>query len=176
MLSEFFYIVSELKKVQRKGWKEKVGITHPESVSDHSYGTAVMAMIFSDNAGMNTEKMLKMALLHDLAESITGDFMPGEISKENKKIMENQVMDEILSKLPPNLADKYDSIWKEYVACMSKESVLLHEVDKLEMAIQATKYGNEGFLKKNLQEFIDSARKEIKSKELLAVLDALSYK
>ncbi len=125
MLFDFFYIVSELKKVPRKGWKEKVGIKDPESVADHSYGTAVMAMIFSDNAGnLDTERIVKMALLHDLAESITGDFIPGEIQKENKKTVETQAMEEILSKLPPHLLDKYHSLWKEYVDCTSKEVCL----------------------------------------------------
>ncbi|HKU32890.1 MAG TPA: HD domain-containing protein [Candidatus Nitrosotalea sp.] len=176
MLSEFFYIVSELKKVSRKGWKEKVGIPHPESVADHSYGTAIMAMVLSDYKSMDAEKMMKMALLHDLAESITGDFIPGEISRENKTDMENQVMQEIFSKLPPVLVEKYTLIWDEYQKGVSQESILLHEIDKLEMAVQAIKYSSEGFSKEILQEFIDSARKEINSKELLAVLDALSYK
>ena len=176
MISEFFYIASELKKIPRKGWKEKVGITHPESVADHSYNTAIMVMIFSDIKNMDTEKIVKMALLHDLAESITGDFMPGEISRENKGIVENQAMEEILSKLPPNLVDKYGLLWDEYVRGTSQESILLHEIDKLEMAIQATKYSGEGFPKEKLQVFIDSARKEISSKELLAILDTLSYK
>ncbi|MFZ1076481.1 MAG: HD domain-containing protein [Nitrosotalea sp.] len=177
MLFDFFYIVSELKKVPRKGWKEKVGIKDPESVADHSYGTAVMAMIFSDNAGnLDTERIVKMALLHDLAESITGDFIPGEIQKENKKTVETQAMEEILSKLPPHLLDKYHSLWKEYVDCTSKEAVLLHEIDRLEMAIQAAKYSGEGFSKEKLQEFVESARHEIKSKELIEVLDEISYK
>jgi len=35
MLFDFFYIASELKKTPRKGWKEKIGIVHPESVADH---------------------------------------------------------------------------------------------------------------------------------------------
>lgn len=177
MLFDFFYIASELKKVPRKGWKEKVGIQNPESVADHSYGTAIMAMIFSDNAGdLDTEKMIKMALLHDLAESITGDFIPGEIQKENKKNVENQAMEEILSKLPPTLLDKYHSLWNEYVNCTSKESVLLHEIDRLEMAIQAAKYSGEGFSKENLREFVESARREIKSKMLIEILDEISYK
>ncbi|MGI0059463.1 MAG: HD domain-containing protein, partial [Nitrosotalea sp.] len=47
MLFDFFYLASELKKVQRSGWKNKVGVEHPESVADHSYGTAIMAMVFS---------------------------------------------------------------------------------------------------------------------------------
>ncbi|MGI0088056.1 MAG: HD domain-containing protein [Nitrosotalea sp.] len=177
MLLDFFYIVSELKKVPRKGWKEKVGINHPESVADHSYGTAVIAMIFSDNMGnLDSERIVQMALLHDLAESITGDFIPGEIQKENKKTVEDQTMKEILSKLPPRLFDKYYSLWNEYIDCTSKESILLHEIDRLEMAIQAAKYYGEGFQKEKLQEFVESARREIKSKELVEILDAISYK
>lgn len=177
MLFDFFYIVYELKKVSRKGWKEKVGIEHPESVADHSFGTAIMTMVFSDILGtLNTERIMKMALLHDLAESITGDFMPGEIQKENKKIIENQTMEEILSKLPLHILDKYRSLWREYVDCTSKESILLHEIDRLEMAIQAVKYHGEGFSKEKLQEFIESARQEIKSKELVEILDEISYK
>ena len=176
MLFDFFYAISELKKVPRKGWKEKVGIDKPESVADHSYGTAIMAMVFSDIENTNTEKMLKMALLHDLAESITGDFTPNEISKENKKIVENEVMEDILSKLPANIAEQYGKIWKEFQESKTKESLLLHDIDRLEMAIQAAKYYSEGYPKEKLQEFVESAKKEIKSNELLKLLDTISYK
>ena len=176
MLFDFFYLASELKRVPRKGWKSKVGIEHPESVADHSYGTAIMAMVFSDTCSLDTEKILKMALLHDLAESITGDFMPEEITKESKRTAEDEAMVEILAKLPENIAIKYQNIWDEYTQANTKESVLLHEVDKLEMAIQAAKYSSEGFSNEKLSVFIDSAKKEIKSKELLDILDTLSYK
>ena len=106
MLFDFFYLTTELKRVLRKGWKSKVGIEHPESVADHTYSTALMAMVFSDIHGLDTEKILKMALLHDLAESITGDFMPEEISKENKETAENEAIKEILAKLPNDIACK----------------------------------------------------------------------
>ena len=176
MLFDFFYLVSELKKVPRKGWKEKVGIDKPESVADHSYGTAIMAMIFSDIKGWNTEKIVKMALLHDLAESITGDFIPNEISKENKKVLENDAMEDIFSKLPSNMIIQYRDIWREFQEGKTKESILLHDIDRLEMAVQAAKYFSEGYPKEKLQEFVESARKEIKSKELLEILDTISYK
>lgn len=176
MLFDFFYLASELKRIPRTGWKNKVGIEHPESVADHSYGAALMAMIFSDIHNLDTEKILKMALLHDLAESITGDFMPGEISPENKRTSENEAMQEILAKLPENIAIKYQSIWDEYIRADTTESVLLHDIDKLEMAIQAMKYSSEGFSNEKLGLFIDSAKKEIKSKELIDILDTLSYK
>jgi putative hydrolase of HD superfamily len=176
MLFDFFYLASELKRIPRKGWKSKVGIEHPESVADHSYGTAIMAMVLSDIHSLDTGKILKMALLHDLAESIIGDFMPDEISKENKKTAEDDAMKEILAKLPENIMHQYENIWNEYMQANTKESILLHEIDKFEMAIQAVKYSSEGFSNEKLGMFIDSAKKEIKSKELADILDTLSYK
>jgi len=176
MLFDFFYVISELKKVPRKGWKEKAGIDKPESVADHSYSTAIMAMLFSDIKNLNTEKMIKMALIHDLAESITGDFTPNEISKETKKLIENEAMDDILAKLPLNVAEQYRKIWQEFQEGKTEESILLHDIDRLEMAVQAAKYFSEGHPKEKLHEFIESARKEIKSKEFLKILDTISYK
>jgi putative hydrolase of HD superfamily len=176
MLFDFFYIVSELKKVSRKGWKEKIGITHPESVADHSFSVAIIAMVFSDLQKLDTQKVLKMALLHDLSESVTGDFTPEEISKRNKKEIENQTMNEILSKLPSEISTEYASIWNEFQEETSKESVLMHEIDRLEMAIQALKYNAEGYPKEKLALFVESARKNIKSKEVLEILDEISYK
>ncbi len=176
MLFDFFYLVLELKKIPRMGWKKKVGIDKPESVADHSFGTAIMSMVFSDTMNLDTEKILKMALLHDLAESITGDFTPNEISKEHKKIIENEAMNEILLRLSPNIANSYNDLWKEFQDEKTKESLLLHEIDRLEMSLQASKYLSEGHSKEKLQEFIESTRKEIKSKELLEILDSLSYK
>ena len=58
----------------------------------------------------------------------------------------------------------------------SKEASLMHEIDRLEMAIQAVKYSSEGFSKEILKTFVESARKEMKTKELLNILDAISYK
>ncbi|MDE1725103.1 MAG: HD domain-containing protein [Thaumarchaeota archaeon] len=176
MLFDFFYLVTELKKVPRSGWKNKVGIKHPESVADHSYGTAVMAMVLADLHNLDTEKIVKMALLHDLAESITGDFMPDEISKENKKAAEEEAMKEILSKIPPGVANQYAALWKEYSELQTEESILLHDVDKLEMAIQAVKYSSEGFSSEKLRIFLESAKNKIKSKEIHDILDTISYK
>ena len=176
MLFDFFNIVSELKKIPRKGWKEKLGLQNPESVADHSYITAVMAMIISDLNGLDTKKILKMSLLHDLAESITGDLMPEEIPKKDKMELENQTISDIFAKLPENLADDYSKIWYEYQEGKSKEAELTHDVDRLEMALQARRYRSEGLPEDKLEVFFSSARKDIKSKEVLQLLDEISYK
>lgn len=176
MLFDFLYLVSELKKVPRKGWKEKADVMNPESVADHSYNVAIISMVISDLQKLDTQKVLKMALLHDLAEVITGDLMPEEISKKNKTKIENQAMSDVLSKLPAVLKNRYIKLWKEFQKGVSKESILVHEVDRLEMAIQALKYCAEGYPKNKFEMFFESARKEIKSKQVLQILDKISYK
>ena len=176
MLFNFFNIVSELKKIPRRGWKEKLGLQNPESVADHSYITTIMAMVISDLNGLDTQKILKMSLLHDLAESITGDLMPEEISKKDKAELENQTISDIFAELPTNLADEYLKIWREYQEGISKEAQLVHEIDRLEMALQARKYRSEGVPENKLETFFLSARKDIKSKDILKILDEISYK
>ena len=176
MLFDFFNIITELKKTPRKGWKDKAGIESPESVADHSFNMAIMAMVLSDLDGMDTEKILKMALLHDVAESVTGDLTPDEISKEDKTKLEKQTMQEILTNLPLSLSEKYVAIWDEYVNGSSKEAVLVHDVDRLEMALQARKYLAEGKPLDKIDVFFSSARKDIKSEKILKLLDEISYK
>ena len=75
--------------VQRQGWIDELSIKNSESVADHTYSMAIIGMVLSDSQKYNTEKILKMILIHDLAESITGDFTPEQKSKEEKTILEN---------------------------------------------------------------------------------------
>jgi len=82
LLLDFFNIVASLKTIPRQGWIDKLNIENPESVSDHTFSMSVMAMIFSDIQKLDTLKVLRMSLLHDVAESHTGDITPGQISKE----------------------------------------------------------------------------------------------
>ncbi|MBI5859248.1 MAG: HD domain-containing protein, partial [Nitrosarchaeum sp.] len=76
MILDFFNTSANLKKIPRQGWIDKLSIDNPESVADHTFSMAMMGMIFSDLENYDTEKILKMILLHDLAESITGDITP----------------------------------------------------------------------------------------------------
>ena len=170
MIEDFFQKVLELKNIPRQGWKEKLGINNPESVADHSYSTTVISMILSDLEGLNTEKIIRMALLHDLAESVIGDIIPNDITKNEKISKENLAMKQILKKLPNKIAEPYFKIWNEYQKNSSQEACLLHDIDKLEMAFQAKFYQNKGIPKEKLQTFFNTAKKEIKSKNLRNIL------
>ena len=166
MILEFLQTVVDLKKVPRQGWIDKLDMKTPESVADHTYSLALMSMVISDLGHYDSEKIIKMALLHDLAESKIGDFTPDEIDKSEKEKIENLAFEEILSNLPSSLKEEYQKIWEEFIENCSKESQLLHQLDKLEMALQAKVYEKEGYSKAKLEKFLQSAESEIVNPDL----------
>ena len=156
-LVSFFRVVCNLKKTKRSGWMHKSNISPPESVADHSYSMCMMSMVLSDIIDLDTEHIMKMANLHDLAESFVGDNMPDKISYEEKVLLEDKAMIKIISKLPSFLRGKYLDIWNEYIDNSTVSAKFVHNMDKLEMALQAKEYEFEGYSKQSLQIFLKSA-------------------
>ena len=166
MIWDFFKIAANLKKISRQGWVDKLSLNHPESVADHSYSMAIISMVISDMRKYDSEKILKMVLLHDLAEAKIGDITPNQLSKEKKKLLENNAFNEIIDNLPKNIKSQYLELWQDYQENISAESKFVHQVDKLEMALQAKLYQQEGYQKNKLKSFFESAKKGIDDPKL----------
>ena len=173
MILDFFKTAVNLKNIARQGWIDKLSIEHPESVADHSYSMAVMGMVISDLENYDSKKMLKMILLHDLAESKIGDYTPNQISKENKIKIENNAYDKIIGMLPDAIKLQYDEIWEEYQKQESPESIIVHQIDKLEMVLQAKMYQKEGLPKEEVESFFKSAESEITHPKLKEILNQI---
>jgi len=170
---DFLRYSMNLKNIQRQGWIDKLSIQNPESVADHSYSMAMMAMIISDLENYNSEKILKMTLLHDLAESKIGDITPEQMTSEDKTKIENKAFNEILNQLPSALKLKYIEIWKEYQKNNSKESQFVHQIDKLEMAFQAKIYQKNAKTVKDIEPFLESAKSSINDTKLKELFDKI---
>ena len=158
----------KLKEIERKGWRKKLVLKNVESVSDHTLSMIAIAALFSDHNNISaskTLKMIKMILLHDLGESIIGDYIPDSIKIEEKKKLENNAMEDILDKIPNfEIKDRYIKIWKEFDENRTKTSKLVHLFDKLDMMIQAKYYldnNNNKVSKKDIKPFFDSASRYI---------------
>ena len=161
VILDFFKNALNLKNIFRQGWIDKLSIEHPESVADHSYSMAIMGMVISDLENYDSEKMLKMILLHDLAESKIGDFTPDQISKDKKEKIENNAYDEIVNTLPNTIKLQYGKIWEEYQKQESPESKIVYQIDKLEMVLQAKMYQKKGAPTEAVVSFFKSAESEI---------------
>jgi putative hydrolase of HD superfamily len=137
---KFLHWVEELKKVKRTGWLNR-GISNPESVADHTFAVAIITSFYSDLLGLDSGKAIKMALLHDLQESITGDITPDTLDIDEKREKEENAIKKILIDMP----NDYLSLWQEYAEGKTKEAKLVAQIDKLEMLLQANIYKKAGF-------------------------------
>lgn len=158
-IDTFIQSIFRLKKIKRTGWLAKGKILDGESIADHSYSLSALCMVFSDILGLDTEKVMKMCIIHDLAESIIGDIMPGEIPEKEKKMKETKAMKSILFSLPVSVRIDYIGIWKEFLLNGSQEAQLVHKVDKLEMLLQAREYLLQGYPIRYLEQFFKSIEK-----------------
>ena len=170
----FFQVVGKLKTVKRTGWVN-TGIKNPESVADHSYRLAVLCMVLGDQLKLNTEKLVRMALIDDLAESLTGDLV---VERGNKRVgdkdkkfeLEQKAITEIFQNIENG--QQYIELWQEAQEGKSREAQILTQLDKLEMAFQALEYEDQVDPKK-LDEFWTNAQKYIDEKNLKSLFQKL---
>jgi len=173
-LSSYFRSVLQLKTVKRAGWVSKVKIDNAESVADHTFSMCAIAMLLSDILGLDTCKVMKMVILHDLAESIVGDYIPGDVPANLKITKEKRAMSFILSGLPRKERIEYAKTWFEYVHNRTDAARFVHRVDKLEMALQADKYAKQGHAGRLLAPFLESASKAIGNGDIVSqILNSL---
>ena len=176
LILDFLNTSANLKKISRQGWIDKLSIKNPESVADHTFSMSIIGMVLSDLEGYNTEKILKMIILHDLAESIIGDITPEQKERKEKFDLENNTMQKILSSLPENIKRHYETIWTEFQNFESQESKFVHEIDKLEMALQAKIYSKEIDSPEKITPFINYAKEGIKDPNILKLFYEISSK
>src|SRR3989338_9682101 len=85
-LLNFFTKIGELKRMPRRGWVIN-DIKNGESIAEHIFRTSLMAWILGgQKKGLNIERVLKMALMHDICEIYAGDITPYDsVLPRNKK-------------------------------------------------------------------------------------------
>lgn len=92
-------------------------------------------------------KMLELALVHDIAESKTGDYTaanqlahPDLIKEKQKK--EAAAIKELKALLPAPLNKKIYALYQEYEQKQTLEAKIISVLDKLEANLQANQYKN----------------------------------
>lgn len=176
---QFFKEVGKSKRLLRSGWvREKV--KDPESIAEHSFRVGVLAMVMSDklNPNLDKNKLIKMALLHDLAEVITGDTVTDRWDiidvkkKDEREIIEEKGIKKIFDKI--DQGDEFIGIFHEMISRLTPEAKVFTQLDKLEMALQAFEYEKEQG--KNLEEFFVTVSLYVKEPLLKKIFDEILKK
>jgi putative hydrolase of HD superfamily len=135
-LLKIMHLVNQFKRIERTVY---VGNTNPkrfENDAEHSYELALVAWYLNNsfNIGLDTNLLLKYALVHDLVETKTGDF-DGYMHKDNpnfeKEKLENEIkaLEEIQSEFSE--FSEMNSSLKEYEELKSPEAKFIYALDKL---------------------------------------------
>ena len=173
-LLDFLTTIGKLKKVKRTGWVRE-GVPNAESVAEHVYRVSLMSMLLGKK--INTDKAIKMALLHELGETVIGDVVTERgknidiQAREEKSRREREAIKKICDSI-----DRRDffELWLEYEEGNSEEAKFVKQMDKLEMAVQAYEYESEHG--KNLTEFFENTKKNLKNEELIKLFNELVKK
>jgi putative hydrolase of HD superfamily len=145
-----------LKLLPRTGWLQR-GVAGAESVAEHTFGVALLALLVGDSiSGLDRSRLLATALLHDLAETHLSDLPASArrlLGAEAKHAAERRALEELLEHAPER--EQYMRLWDEYAAGSSPEARLTKGLDRIEMLIQALAYERAG--NRNLAEFWQGA-------------------
>ncbi|XP_020103602.1 HD domain-containing protein 2-like isoform X1 [Ananas comosus] len=152
---DFLSLCHRLKTTKRAGWVRR-GVREPESVADHMYRMGVMALVAPDMPGIDRDRCIKMAIVHDIAEAIVGDITPSDgVPKLEKNRMEKEALDHMCNLLGGgSRAKEIHELWMEYEENSSPEAKIVKDFDKVEMILQALEYENEQGI--DLEEFFQS--------------------
>lgn len=136
----FLKLSEKLKTVTRHSW-----LSNPmrqESVPEHTWQMALMAILVAPHLQqpINLERTLKIILLHDLPEAITGDtpWFDKKISKEEKFKLEKDALNKIIAPLDPIFAQEIMELWLEFEDCQTLEAKFAKALDHLEVQFQHT--------------------------------------
>ena len=175
-------ICGSLKKIKRTGWVRS-NIPLPESDADHMHRCAMCAMLvttqpadprddYSNSTSnnnnnnsifhpqnVNAAKLLKMALTHDLCESIAGDITPfcHADAIATKHDNEDAAMVQIGTIVGNPLGQELYELWKEYEEQVTVEALYCKDIDKFEMIMQAFEYEQD--------HLVDKVKEKEKGKE-----------
>jgi putative hydrolase of HD superfamily len=153
--------LQRLKRLDRTGWVLRGLAAGAESVASHSYGVAFAAMLLADECAargvrVNVERVLRLALLHDLQEARTGD-LPRTVAdyygKETRRRAERAAFDDIVR--GSRRAESYCALHEDYEDRASLEARLVKAADIVDLLAQALSFERAGA--RGLDEFWEGA-------------------
>ena len=93
---------------------------------------------------------MKIALVHDIAEGLTGEIdyrliFFGKMSKKEKNARERKAMLKIRKTLPQKLGKEIFDLWQDYENSRTREAKFVKALDKIETTIHLIEAGHEKY-------------------------------
>ena len=134
----------ELLKILSQAARLKTTMRHcyteadrKESVADHSWRIALMAMLMTgipEYRDLDMNKVIRMCLIHDLGESFTGD-IPTFEKTDSDATTEDELFHRWVDSFPEPQRTEWMCLLDEMEALETKEARLYKALDKIEAII-----------------------------------------
>ncbi|MEM3670183.1 MAG: YfbR-like 5'-deoxynucleotidase [Thermoprotei archaeon] len=164
----FVHDVRDLMQVRRfttvRGFQE-------ESVAEHSYYTALYAMLICDLESLagdapDVELVLRTCLLHDLEETRVSD-IPRPFKHSDPELKDtisrasSEVFERLVAELPSNVGCKYVGLWKNSKG-ESYEQRIVKAADLLEALVWSSEEDMQGNMRTRKGHITDELLDEVK--------------
>ena len=136
---EFLYEVGSLRYLPRQ-WR-RFGLTDAQNITEHHFRVIWLALVIAAREGVkDTDRIVKMALVHDVAESRTNDV--DYIGRQYVERKEERAISDILEKT--SLQKEFMDLWHEYEDRQTIESKIVKDADNLDVDMELRELGARG--------------------------------
>lgn len=133
-----------------------------------------MISFLSPEMSLDRIKCMKMALVHDLAESIVGDITPYcGIAREEKMRRELEAINVIADLLPQMNSEELLNLYHEYESQDSTEAQFVKDCDRYDMIQQAFEYEKRDSSPLKYQEFFNSTKGKFRNEFFINLVNEL---
>ena len=148
---EFLSIADKMKTIERQSLL--IDKSRRENNAEHSWHFALMAMTLFEHCvieNVDLNRVLKMAIVHDLIEIYADDSPAMDISAQVDKIEREQAAaDKLFVLLPAKQAIEYRALWEEFDAMQSPDAIYASAIDRLQSFNNIYKSGGNAWSKYN---------------------------
>jgi len=137
---EFLYEIGAVRLIPRQWHRFHMG--NVGDLADHHFRVLWLSLIIAarEKAKVDTEKMMKMALVHDIAESRTGD--ADYIARQYVIRKENEGIKDMLE--DTSLREEFLAVWHEYEQRECLEAKIVKDADNLDVDMELMEQGSQG--------------------------------
>jgi len=135
-LTSFFFEMGTLRKIARSHRQNLLTDDLSDNIASHSFRSTIIGYFLAKEIGVDSDKVMKMCLIHDIEESRAGD--QNWVHKKYIKVFEDEIRREQLGKMPHS--KELLDLSKEYDERKSLEAKVAKDADLLDQILLLREY------------------------------------
>lgn len=145
----FVMELEKLKAVLRK--TKPTGLDRYENSAEHSWQTALTALVFLQGTDLDALRVVTMLLLHDVVEIDCGDvFVYDAKARDDIAEREQRAAQRIFALLPEPQASTYLKLWREFEAGETPEAKFAKAMDRVNPVLQNLSAGGQSWVENGI--------------------------